>query len=910
MATIDLGKLKFQWRGIFTTATAYEVDDVVHFNGTTYVVTTAVDNTNTIEPDAAAGGDHPFEVMARGVNFRGEYDATASYVHLEIVTFQDASYIAEATGPFTNQQPDVVDSAFWGLLTPAPDPNVLTTAGDLVTVDSDLSTTRIPVGPEGSSLTVIKNPREDFARSMTYSVGTETPATAILTDTDDNTRVFGDNTTNASITLTRGQSYQIVFPADGQTYSIKDPADAGYNTAGTGGRVTVGTSPDSVANGGIILFSPSTDTSVHPNSLVIRNEASGADVATITLVPMRFVPSWTGASYLDFRAESCMSNFYNTVTAGISALPDFLQKFGRGNNYSACHGQWKSAYLTKGGQMVGFGELAYDGTHQTAGSHAYGADPYPSASIYVDNGALINFRMPTFWLNAIAGDPDYAHFLTDLAGNDLGCTNVFDVPKVINYALSDTAAFYLLANGMLFASGDTGGGILGNGTSNAYAQRPCVVSFQDTNGTNLVGANYPKIKWVSSGMETATLAIPDRTYYAVSTDGHVYAWGQNDSGALGDNTTTDNFFARRIDPALFDNEAVIFMATNGDTDCSAFAITETGRCFAWGNNADGQLGLNDTTDRDQPVEVTAVVGSPLNISTAGQEDRTIVHVMTACGGLATEHMTWFLTASGEIFFAGHSQLFGAYSGVYNTTTTVDQAMPIALTDSATTINADDHTVVAMYHSKGSDGTGYAIRDDGRIFSWGNNADGQLARNAALAHGNSATVQGPWFLDECEFSNAGDTWRGDAATNNEVTGTYGTFLDGGDNENTLKIGRPVKIIGNGIASLGDYSVAMLDENGQMWICGRYITYNPNSYTELDSNTLTFAGDDFYTRWVPVWTQPEEFVDIALPSMTANSTSVYGVGKSGTLYLNGYGIYNSLGGGTSCLSGWSVAAITCK
>ena len=33
MATLDLGKIKFVWRGAYNGATTYEVDDVVSYQG-------------------------------------------------------------------------------------------------------------------------------------------------------------------------------------------------------------------------------------------------------------------------------------------------------------------------------------------------------------------------------------------------------------------------------------------------------------------------------------------------------------------------------------------------------------------------------------------------------------------------------------------------------------------------------------------------------------------------------------------------------------------------------------------------------------------------------------------------------------------------------------------------------------
>jgi hypothetical protein len=39
MADFVLGRLKFKWRGDWSTSTAYLIDDIVKYGGNTYVVT-------------------------------------------------------------------------------------------------------------------------------------------------------------------------------------------------------------------------------------------------------------------------------------------------------------------------------------------------------------------------------------------------------------------------------------------------------------------------------------------------------------------------------------------------------------------------------------------------------------------------------------------------------------------------------------------------------------------------------------------------------------------------------------------------------------------------------------------------------------------------------------------------------
>ena len=53
MAQIDLGKLKFQWKGNYADSTAYEVDDVVFDKGSTWVVTAGITRSNTTDPVAS-----------------------------------------------------------------------------------------------------------------------------------------------------------------------------------------------------------------------------------------------------------------------------------------------------------------------------------------------------------------------------------------------------------------------------------------------------------------------------------------------------------------------------------------------------------------------------------------------------------------------------------------------------------------------------------------------------------------------------------------------------------------------------------------------------------------------------------------------------------------------------------------
>ena len=75
-----------------------------------------------------------------------------------------------------------------------------------------------------------------------------------------------------------------------------------------------------------------------------------------------------------------------------------------------------------------------------------------------------------------------------------------------------------------------------------------------------------------------------------------WGWGRNDSGRLGDNTTTQ----RNTPVAVCGGHT--FCHISGGISHS-LAIDHQGQAWAWGNNTNGRLGDNTTTSRQTPVRV-------------------------------------------------------------------------------------------------------------------------------------------------------------------------------------------------------------------------------------------------------------------------------------------------------------------
>ena len=165
MAFIDLGKLKFNWQGTWNSGTAYETDDVVFHNNQTYVAVADI-TTGQSEPQANAS----WELMNGGLNFRGVYSGATTYYLHDMVTYGSALYLLSTdnqTGVDPGSNPG---SDNWDILTPAPDANVLHAVGDMVYRNKANGTARLVVVPEaGKGLNTVEAPLETYeARAFTY----------------------------------------------------------------------------------------------------------------------------------------------------------------------------------------------------------------------------------------------------------------------------------------------------------------------------------------------------------------------------------------------------------------------------------------------------------------------------------------------------------------------------------------------------------------------------------------------------------------------------------------------------------------------------------------------------------------------------------------------------------------------
>jgi hypothetical protein len=83
------------------------------------------------------------------------------------------------------------------------------------------------------------------------------------------------------------------------------------------------------------------------------------------------------------------------------------------------------------------------------------------------------------------------------------------------------------------------------------------------------------------------------------TDGTMRCWGENGSGQLGNNSNTDKKTPVTVNGITTADKVALLTAG----DLHTCAMVESGHVYCWGENGDGQLGDNTTTDRKVPTEV-------------------------------------------------------------------------------------------------------------------------------------------------------------------------------------------------------------------------------------------------------------------------------------------------------------------
>ncbi|XP_011298019.1 RCC1 and BTB domain-containing protein 1-like [Fopius arisanus] len=143
----------------------------------------------------------------------------------------------------------------------------------------------------------------------------------------------------------------------------------------------------------------------------------------------------------------------------------------------------------------------------------------------------------------------------------------------------------LTAKGEVYSWGHNGYCELGNGSSNQ-------------------GSTPTKV--ASNFEEKAIISVACGSHHslALTEDGEVYGWGQNTCGQVGSGISTNQNTPRKINSVLAGKKIVQIAC--GQT--SSMALTSNGEVYAWGNNSVGQLGIGTYINQLSPNKVAGLTG--------------------------------------------------------------------------------------------------------------------------------------------------------------------------------------------------------------------------------------------------------------------------------------------------------------
>ena len=270
-----------------------------------------------------------------------------------------------------------------------------------------------------------------------------------------------------------------------------------------------------------------------------------------------------------------------------------------------------------------------------------------------------------------------------------------DIVDIVSTSTSASAsALVLTADGRLYSWGRNNYGQLGNGTTN---DSPVPVAV-NTDGI-LAGK---AIKAITSG---------SNSYYVLTSDGAVYSWGYNDNGELGDGSTTQrNVPVAVVATGVLSGKTVTTIAAGNN---HLLALTSDGKVYSWGYNYYGQLGNNGTANSSAPVTIPA---------TNSLASRTVTAIAVG------PYHSLALTSDARVYGWGQN-----ISGQLGDGSVTQRNAPVAVI-AAGALSGKTVTAITtnQYHS-------LALSSDGRVYGWGRNNSGQLGDNSTTQRNAPAAV---------------------------------------------------------------------------------------------------------------------------------------------------------------------------
>lgn len=355
----------------------------------------------------------------------------------------------------------------------------------------------------------------------------------------------------------------------------------------------------------------------------------------------------------------------------------------------------------------------------------------------------------------------------------------------------------------------------------------------------------------------------------LGSDGKVYAWGNNASGQLGDNTSSTR--ASPIpasDYGSLTGKKVTQISAASD---ASFALDSDGTVHAWGFNNSYQLGDGTTTLKRTPIIVNggSLAGKTVVAISAGA-----MHVLA-------------LASDGTL----HAWGYNGFGSIGNSSTT-SQPLPIAINSFGSIAGK---TITKIF---GSNTNSYALASDGTLHAWGMNTDGQIGNGAATTQETRAVqISSVGSLAGKTVTTLG---RGAVSRHMIAIASDGTIHAWGKNTNSqlgngsstlsrspINIGSQGSLSGTTAASAGlgaEFSIVSTSN-------GATHTWGLNSSSQLGNGATS-------TATTPIAINTSGALNgVTISSVGAGTAHAVALGSDGKLYAWGINNFGQVGDATT-------------
>jgi len=349
--------------------------------------------------------------------------------------------------------------------------------------------------------------------------------------------------------------------------------------------------------------------------------------------------------------------------------------------------------------------------------------------------------------------------------------DITDVKDIFTNGLS---VFALKNDGTLWAWGYNSSGQLGIGNTSSYRNTPTAVNISD-------------VKEIYFAPNNSSYVI------ALTNNGSVWAWGNNEYGQLGIGSTANRNVPTQVNITDVKN-IYVYQGT-------VYALKNDGTLWAWGYNNYGQVGDGTTTNRTSPVQIN--IG---NVKEVYAYNNYVI-------ALKNDGSVWAWGANG--------------SGQLGIGTTANKYVP-------TQVSITDVKNIYIVSA-----TVYALKNDGTLWAWGSNGYGQVGDGTTINRTSPVQVD----IDNIKkiLINTGDfiiVLKNDGTVWGWGYNYFGMLGDG----TTVNKNRPTQIQISDIKDIymGYYFVAALKQDRTFWAWGH------NGYGQIgDGTTINKLVPTFIT-----------------------------------------------------------------